>query len=87
MGSENSDATRCLEGHLGVQRTRAEILERFYWKNAGQDFREFVLACDNCQKVNPVQKSAVGELLQSDVGELHPTCASAKRSDGPNYWN
>ena len=64
MGSGDSDTARCLGGHIGIDRTRAKILERFYWKYIGQDVKNFVLACDRCQKVNPVQ--------HAEVAELHP---------------
>ena len=62
MGSGDSDTARCLGGHIGIHRTRSKILERFYWKNVSQDVRDFILACDRCQKVNPVKHVEVAEL-------------------------
>ena len=62
MGSGDSDSARCLGSHIGIDKTRAKILERFYWKHVGKDVRDFILACDRCQKVNPALKTAVGEL-------------------------
>ncbi|XP_014771591.1 uncharacterized protein LOC106870120 [Octopus bimaculoides] len=58
------DTAHCLESHLGVDRTRAEILVRFYRENVGKDTKEFVFPCDRCQKVDPVRKI--------NVGEFHP---------------
>jgi len=70
MGSGDSDTARWLGSHISIDRTRAKILERFYWKNVGRDVREFILACGRGQKVNPVRKV--------DVGELHPVPVPSK---------
>lgn len=64
MGHGDSDIACYLGSQLGVDRTRANILERFWWENVGKNTKEFVLFCDQCQKVNPIHKI--------NVGELHP---------------
>lgn len=64
MGSGDSDTVCSIGGHIGIHRTRAKILEKFFWKRVAQDVKEFVSRCDNCQKVNPVPRQ--------DVAELHP---------------
>ena len=64
--SGDSNSARCLRNHLGISRTRAKILEKFYWKNVGRDVRDFILACDNCcRKVKPIHETDV-------VEEQHP---------------
>ncbi|CAI9735998.1 Hypothetical predicted protein [Octopus vulgaris] len=77
MDCEDSDTARWLGSRLSVNRTRAKILERFYWENVGKDTKEFVLSCDRCQKVNPVHKI--------NVGELHPVLVPSKLNFQLNY--
>ena len=55
---------RCLGGHIDMSALVQNILERLHWKPIRQDVKKFVLACDRCQKVNPVQ--------HAEVAELHP---------------
>jgi len=39
------------EGHHGPLRTAAKVLESgFYWPTIFKDARDFVAACDNCQR-------------------------------------
>ena len=62
MGSGDSDTARCL-----VVIWASVALERFYWKNVSKDIKDFVLACDRCQKVNPVKHIEVAELHSVSV--------------------
>ena len=64
MGSGDSDSARCMGSHIGIDRTRSKIMERFFWKHVSKDVRDFILCCERCQKVNPA--------LKTPVGQLHP---------------
>ena len=37
-------------GHLGYERTKDKVLERFYWPNADRDIRHYCEACIACQR-------------------------------------
>ena len=44
-------------GHLGVNRTKSKIQERFYWPRMSSDIKNYVLSCLECQtKKSPTQK-------------------------------
>ena len=43
-------------GHFGQATTYNKIAERFWWKNLQLDTRNFVRACDRCQKANPCNR-------------------------------
>ncbi|XP_075434380.1 extracellular calcium-sensing receptor-like [Ascaphus truei] len=36
-------------GHQGVTRTRAQLLQRYYWPRASREVEDFCRSCDNCQ--------------------------------------
>ena len=39
-----------MSGHLGYERTRSKVLDRFYWSNADKDIRHYCEACTVCQR-------------------------------------
>ncbi|CAL4122022.1 unnamed protein product [Meganyctiphanes norvegica] len=79
FGFEENDTNHCMESHLGIERTRSKILERFYWKNVGRDVREFISVCEICQQDNPVNKI--------DAGELNPEASEVMVEIGVNITN
>lgn len=38
-------------GHLGVKKTKARLLQEFYWPSCFRDVEHFVRSCDSCQRV------------------------------------
>ena len=53
-------------GHFGRDKTYDKIATRFYWPNLYNDVRQYVVACDICQRVNEA-----GGFVNSNV-PLHP---------------
>ena len=46
-------------GHHGAARTAAKVLESgFYWPTIFKDARDFVAACDNCQRFGNISKKS-----------------------------
>jgi hypothetical protein len=39
-----------LAGHFGLKKTIEKALERYYWPNMGKDIKEYVEACNGCQR-------------------------------------
>ena len=49
-------------GHLGVQRTKEKVKERFYWPGYEADIEHWVHDCQMCQKRNPPQPQPLAPL-------------------------
>ena len=49
-------------GHLGVQRTKEKVKERFYWPEYEADIEHWVHDCQMCQKRNPPQPQPLAPL-------------------------
>ena len=58
----DTDTAKSLSGHLGINKTRAKILEQFFWKTIGEDVKDFIKSCDRCQKGNHTLKTTASEL-------------------------
>ena len=69
-GAGETDQARCMSGHLGRDKARAKILERFYCKGISYDVNAFVATCERCQKTNPRHKK--------EQALLHPVNVPAK---------
>ena len=41
-----------LTGHLGMDKTARQILQRFYWPTLYKDVADFCHSCDPCQKTS-----------------------------------
>ncbi|KAG1924860.1 gypsy retrotransposon integrase-like protein [Pimephales promelas] len=76
-------------GHTGIGKTRAAICARFYWHGMSVDIENWVLECDQCQKVGKpltavqtlqcIKVSAVWELVGIDLtGPLPETAEGFK---------
>ena len=39
-----------LAGHMGTKKTKAKVLQRFYWFNLRKDIRLFIGQCDICER-------------------------------------
>ena len=37
-----------MSGHMGTKKTKAKIIQRFYWFNMKEDIRVFIRQCDTC---------------------------------------
>ena len=46
-----------ISGHGGVNRTQERIRQRFYWPKWEKEVREYVLSCDTCQRVKPMNET------------------------------
>ena len=42
-------------GHLGVEKTLEKLTMLYYWPNMTQYVKKYVVTCDNCQRVKPLQ--------------------------------
>ncbi|KAI8492036.1 hypothetical protein Bbelb_304090 [Branchiostoma belcheri] len=62
--AHNSDTNG---GHLGVKRTQAYVVERFYWRTITEDVKHWVDACPECQI-----KAAMIKTSLSPEAELRP---------------
>ena len=62
----NFFSLRCIGGHFGRDKTYDKIATRFYWPNLYNDVRQYVVACDSCQRVNEA-----GGFVKANV-PLHP---------------
>ena len=49
-------------GHFGFHSTFDKIRKRFWWKGYSGDIKDYVQACDQCQKANPSTKAPVATL-------------------------
>ena len=49
-------------GHLGIQRTKEKVKERFYWPGYEADIEHWVHDCQMCQKRNPPQPQPLAPL-------------------------
>lgn len=58
-------------GHLGKDKTVAQVKRRFYWTNMDKEIVDYVSSCDCCQKNKPSQKKKMG-LLQPLPIPLRP---------------
>ena len=54
------------DGHFGRDKTYNKIASRFYWPEMAGEVREFIAACDVCQKIND------GGKLTKATTPLHP---------------
>jgi hypothetical protein len=50
-------------GHLGREKTVAQMQRRFYWRGMTDDISSYVRTCDACQKNKPSQQRTPGELM------------------------
>ena len=78
---------RTLSGHLGINKTKEKIRERFVWPGMNKDIKAFIMACDICNRVKhkhfslraplkPIVCSCVLEMISIDVaGPLETTKA------------
>ncbi|KAM7298704.1 uncharacterized protein ISCGN_019278 [Ixodes scapularis] len=41
----------CWSGHLGIRKTKARLMQEYYWPGCWKDVEEFVRSCDVCQRV------------------------------------
>ena len=41
-------------GHHGVNKTREKITKRFYWPRVSEDVRDYIRACDACQRAKQI---------------------------------
>ena len=65
--AEFHDSPMC--GHPGIDRT-TDLVERvFWWPSLKQDVREYVMACDSCQRNKPTNQKPHGLLRSLDVPE------------------
>ena len=55
-------------GHFGQNITIRKVTERYWWKGASNDVRDFCRKCAVCQLSNPLNRP--------DVEQLHPLPAS-----------
>ena len=76
-----------MAGHLGVRKTKARILEHFWWLSARKDIADYVRTCHTCQVVGkpnqkppraplkpiPVMAEPFSEVLTDVVGPLYRT--------------
>ncbi len=53
-------------GHFGVNKTKQQILQSYYWPNMDKDITEHLQSCDKCQltKVGKVQPELLSPLPQ-----------------------
>ena len=54
-----------LSGHLGCKKTKAKIIQRFYWYSLGDDIKLHIQKCDVCaadKKLTKVLKAPLGLL-------------------------
>ncbi len=54
-------------GHLGINKTEARVMERFFWESLRRDVREFVKECNKCQLNKNTQLPLFGELKPIDT--------------------
>lgn len=76
-------------GHLGYEKTRDRIVDRFYWPNQLEDIKQYVKACQSCQRnkdpkhknraeLTPLRPLRPLELVTTDI--LGPLPITKKRS-------
>ena len=62
-------------GHLGVERTKALIKDRFYWSGMNEDITEYIKTCPQCirfkavpetTELNPITVTQPMELVHID---------------------
>ena len=78
---------RTLSGHLGINKTKDKIRERFVWPGMNKDIKAFIMSCDICNRVKhkhfslraplkPIVCSCVLDMMSIDVaGPLETTKA------------
>jgi hypothetical protein len=49
-----------LSGHLGKDKTIAQVKRRFYWSSMDADIVQYVTSCDACQRNKPSHQSKMG---------------------------
>ena len=58
-----------MAGHMGINKTKSKIVERFFWPKMGKEIRNYVLGCNTCQKHKNTTKIANAP-LQSIVSSF-----------------
>ena len=58
-----------LGGHMGLFKTRARILERYYWPGMEKDLKEHIGSCLSCQTIKPSNKSNRAPLVPLEQPE------------------
>lgn len=53
---------RAEAGHLGVAKTIARIMLRFYWPGMSRDIARYVRSCASCQRYKPGQHGVAGKM-------------------------
>ena len=49
-----------MEGHRGIQNTRAKVYTAFTWPGVKQDVKKFIQECVVCQQMKPDNKPLLG---------------------------
>ncbi|MCG8044299.1 MAG: DDE-type integrase/transposase/recombinase, partial [Candidatus Thiodiazotropha endolucinida] len=65
-----------ISGHLGVKKTKAKILQRFYWYNLKEDLNLYIHKCDTCaanKKPNRIPRAPMGSLQVGAPGDIVAT--------------
>ena len=62
-----------LGGHMGLFKTRARILERYYWPKMEKDLKEHISTCLSCQSIKPSNRSNRAPLVPLEQPET-PNC-------------
>lgn len=60
-----------LGGHLGKDKTIAQIKRRVYWSGMDADIIKYVTSCDPCQRNKPSQQAKMGQLMPLPI-PLYP---------------
>ena len=50
-------------GHVGIHRTVYNVKRIYWWPEMAKDIKEFVKACDTCQRYKGLQRAPAGKLM------------------------
>ena len=65
-----------LSGHLGCKKTKAKVLQRFYWYSLKEDINLYIQRCDTCaanKKPTKVPRAPMGSLRTGAPGDCIAT--------------
>ena len=71
-----------LSGHLGVSKTLAKVMFRYFWSGMFADVRSFLRVCDLCARRKSAAKKRVAPLERVAIDLLGPL----PKSDSGNLW-